>query len=354
MVGMLVSRLEYAKYPFIKAATEYVKALDLRLEELDNPEYVEVLNRAEQRIEETLITGTVTWRGNQAGEAEILSFPVAVAIVANMEDDFLRRRFALAEAKRAYGLLREENDAKVVEIAVACLEWRARVVPFGLGRPSGIALSFVDYLHNAVRFHDDKWKLVNRTLSGGEVILRKEELARLIAEEVRVRFEKMLERSPQAELPPLLSKRVEGIRQVLTQRKEKLKMEELPKAIIAAAFPPCVKKLNDALLAGQHIPHMGRFTLTSFFLRIGRSADELVKLYTSVSDFSESLTRYQIEHIAGRKGSGTQYTPPNCRSLQTHNLCPGPDDLCRAIRHPLSYYRRKANMFQNRGNEESG
>jgi len=346
--------LEYAKYPFIKAASEYVKALDLQLEELDNPEYVEVMNRAEQRIEETLITGTVTWKGDQVGEAEILSFPIAVAIVASIDDDFLRRRFALAEAKRAYALLREENDAKVAEIAASCLKWRAKIIPFGLGRPSGIALNFVDYLRNAVRFHDDRWKLVNRTLSGGEVLLRKEELARLIAEEVRVRFETMLQQSPRAQLPPLLAKRVERIRQVLIQRKEKLKTEELPKTIIAAAFPPCVMKLNDALLAGQHIPHMGRFTLTSFFLRIGRSPDELVKLYTSVSDFSESLTRYQIEHIAGRKGSGTQYTPPNCRSIQTHNLCPGPDDLCKMIRHPLSYYRRKANMFQSGGNQESG
>ncbi len=351
---MLVSRLDYAKYPFLKAASQYVKALDLRLEELDSPEYVEVVKRAEQRIEETLVTGTVTWKGGQTGEAEIMSFPVAMAIVANIGDDFLRRRFSLAEAKRTYELLREEADAKVVEIAVTCMGWRAKVTPQRIGRPSGITLGFIDYLRNAVRFHDDKWKLVNRTLSGGEVILRKEELARLIAEEVRIRFEKTLERSPKAELPPLLAKRVERIKQLLAERKEKFKIQDMPREIVLPAFPPCVKKLNDSLLAGQHIPHIGRFTLTSFFLRIGMGVDELVRLYTSISDFNEGLTRYQVEHIAGRKGSGTQYAPPNCRTLQTHGFCTNPDDLCKTIRHPLTYYRRKVDIVRNRGNDPSG
>ena len=357
MVGMLVSKPEYAKYPFIKAVSEYINSVDVRLEELDKPEFAKSVSRAVQRIEETLNIGVVTWE-NRASEAEreieVLSFPIAAAIVINIGDDFLRRRFAEAESKRCYGLLVEtENDAKVVENAVKYLQWRARVISLGRRpKPSAeVALHFVDYLRNAVRFHEDEWKLVNRTLSGGEVFLRKYELARLITEEAKIRLGRMLEHSPRAELPPLLAKRVEEIRQELAQRKEKLRTDELPKAIMVSAFPPCVKKLNDILTEGQHLSHMGRFTLTSFFLRIGRSADELVKLYASVSDFSESLTRYQVEHIAGQKGSGTQYTPPNCRSLQTHNLCPGPDDMCKAVRHPLSYYRRKTNMVQNVRNE---
>ena len=353
MVGMLVSKPEYAKYPFIKEVSEYINFVDIRLEELDRPEFAKAVSRALQRIQETLDIGIVTWK-NLANEAEreieVLSFPIAAAIVINIGDDFLRRRFADAESKRSYSLLVEtENDAKVVENAVKYLQWRARVVPLGR-RPwpsAEVALHFVDYLRNAVRFHEDEWKLVNRTLNGGEVFLRKNELARLITEEARARMGKMLEHSPRADLPPSLAEKVEEIKRVLIQRKEKFGTEELPKTIVVTAFPPCVRKLNDALTNGQHLSHMGRFTLTSFLLRIGRSAEELVKLYTSVSDFSESLTRYQVEHIAGQKGSGTQYTPPNCRSLQTHNLCPGSDDLCKTLRHPLSYYRRKANIAQD-------
>ncbi len=353
MVGMLVSKPEFAKYPFIKEVSEYINSVDVRLEELDRPEFSKAVSRALQRIDEALNQGVVSWgdlANDDERETEILSFPIAAAIVINIDDNFLKRRFADAESKRSYSLLVEtESEAKVVENAVKYLQWRARVVPLRhRPRPSAeVALSFVDYLRNAVRFHEDEWKLVNRTLGRGDVFLRKNELARLITEEAKARIGRMLEHSPQAELPPSLAKRVEETRRELAERKEKLRVEELPKAIVVTAFPPCVKKLNDAIAEGQHLSHMGRFTLTSFFLRIGRSPEELIKLYTSVSDFSESLTRYQVEHIAGRKGSGTQYTPPNCRSLQTHNLCPGSDDLCRTVRHPLSYYRRKTGMVQD-------
>ncbi|MEM2094032.1 MAG: DNA primase large subunit PriL [Candidatus Bathyarchaeia archaeon] len=350
---MLSSRQEYAKYPFIQGASEYVKALDLRLEELDSPEYLGVIERAEQRVEESLVDGKVAWRKGQAEDVEILSFPVAMAFVASIGDSFLKRRYCLAEAKRTYELLKQEDDIKVVNIASTCMGWRAKLSPYKLGRPSVITLNFIDYLRNAARFHEDRWKLVNRKLCDGEVLLRKEELARLIAEEVRTRFERMLEQSPKAELPPFFDQRVQKIVHLLNERKEKLKMDGMPKKVIVDAFPPCIRRLNDALLSGQHIPHVGRFTLTSFLLNIGREVDELLKLYTSISDVDESFTRYQIEHIAGYRGSGTRYSPPNCRSLQTHSLCTDPDDLCKNIRHPLKYYFRKANALQRRGNETS-
>jgi DNA primase large subunit len=179
----------------------------------------------------------------------------------------------------------------------------------------------------------------------------KGELARLMGEEARTRFEETLERSQGVEFPPLLAKRIDGLKQLLDQRKEKIRVEELPKAIITAAYPPCIRALYNILLSGQHVPHVGRFALTSFLLNIGMDVEGLIKLYTSISDFDEALTRYQVEHIAGQRGSGTKYTPPNCDSLKTYNLCLKPDDLCRSVKHPLTYYRRKVAMI--RGAEQS-
>jgi DNA primase large subunit len=351
---MLISRQDYAKYPFTKEASEYVKSLDLRLEELDAPEYTEVVDRAEERLEQALSEGTVSPTSYAPTEAEILSFPVAMALVAHVGDDFLKRRYALAEAKRIGLLLEEEEDGKLLEIAKTSLGWRVERRPYKQGMTQVITIHFADYLRNAVGFRDDHWKLVNRRMSNGCVVLEKGELARLMSEEVREKIEGDLEKSPRVNLrdvAPRLAHRVEEISQILIQRKASLRAEELPKSIIVAAYPPCVRKLYDSLLAGQHIPHMGRFTLTSFLLSIGMKGDDLVKLYTSVSDFSETMTRYQVEHIAGQKGSRTRYTPPNCDSLKTHNLCPGPDELCQYIRHPLSYYRRKVRMLLGAGVE---
>jgi len=351
---MLVSRQDYAKYPFTREASEYVRSLDLRLEELDAPEYNEVVKRAEERLEQALTEGIVSPISYTSTEVEILSFPVAMALVVHVGDGFLKRRYALAEAKRMDFLLREEEDEKLLEIAKTSLGWRVERRPYKQGSTRVLTIHFADYLRNAVGFHDDHWKLVNRRMSNGGVVLEKGELARLMSEDVRAKIEGDIEKSPKVNLQdvaPKLAGRAEEIRQILIQRKASLRAEELPKTIIVAAYPPCVRRLHDNLLGGQHIPHMGRFTLTSFFLTLGMKPEELVKLYTSVSDFSETMTRYQVEHIAGQKGSRTRYTPPNCDSLKTHNLCPGPDDLCQYIRHPLSYYRRKVRMLLRAGVE---
>jgi DNA primase large subunit len=72
------------------------------------------------------------------------------------------------------------------------------------------------------------------------------------------------------------------------------------------------------------------------------SPENVTELFKNFSDYSERMTRYQVEHIAGDRGSRTRYTSPRCDTLQTHSVCVNPDELCGRIRHPLVYYRRKA------------
>jgi len=138
---------------------------------------------------------------------------------------------------------------------------------------------------------------------------------------------------------------IEEINQNLAQRRKEFQAKELPKDAVSSAYPPCIKRLYELLLAGQHLSHIGRFTLTSFLLKIGVEDIELTKLYTSTSDFDEKLTQYQVEHIAGKKGSRIKYNPPSCSTLKTHGLCLNPDDKCKKISHPLSYYEKKLGIF---------
>jgi DNA primase large subunit len=69
--------------------------------------------------------------------------------------------------------------------------------------------------------------------------------------------------------------------------------------------------------------------------------EKVIELFKNVSDFNERMTRYQVEHIAGEKGSRTHYIPPKCDTLRTHGVCVNPDETCQRTRHPLGYYRRK-------------
>ncbi|MEM0011402.1 MAG: DNA primase regulatory subunit PriL, partial [Candidatus Bathyarchaeia archaeon] len=145
-------------------------------------------------------------------------------------------------------------------------------------------------------------------------------------------------------LPEEIVERANSIRKGYAEniREEPFSIESLfSSGVESDLFPPCMRELYGALLAGRHLPHIGRFTITAFLLNIGMDPNLIIDLFRKSADFNERMTRYQIEHIAGQRGSGTKYVPPKCDTLQTHGLCPGMDDLCKRVRHPLTYYLRK-------------
>ncbi len=349
----MTSKVDWAKYPLSKEAVAHVESLDLGVEELASPEFTLIVERAEQRVREAVLSGAVRWKETPDYEVEILSFPAALVLLSIVRDDYLNRRYALAEAKRVYDKLSEEDNDKLVAIADNSLGWGVKIVSTDAG-DYNFTLKFTDYLKHAPEFHDDSWKLVNRTVVKGEVFLAKNELARLMAEEVRAHIEERLKSSPKVEAPPPLTDITGRIIQLLAQRKEAIRVEELPKEAVGEAYPLCVKKLYDAMIAKQHLSHVGRFTLTSFLLNVGIDSEKLVRLYASITDFDERLTRYQVEHIAGKRGSGTRYTPPNCETLRTHGLCPGKDEICRQVKHPLTYYRRKLRAIRGESSLKEG
>ena len=89
-------------------------------------------------------------------------------------------------------------------------------------------------------------------------------------------------------------------------------MDELPKVIVQTAFPPCIDALYNDAAAAHDVSHMGRFTFTAFMVNIGCHQRAVNKMFKTFSDYNERLTRYQIEHIAGERGSGTLYTCLQC------------------------------------------
>ena len=98
--------------------------------------------------------------------------------------------------------------------------------------------------------------------------------------------------------------------------KEKIgesEMEGFPKVVSQSAFPPCIVVLYDAASHGRHLGHVGRFTLTSFLITIGMPPEKVAEVFKTSSDYNARLTRYQVEHIAGSRGSGTRIRRPVVR-----------------------------------------
>ncbi|HIH88172.1 TPA: DNA primase large subunit PriL [Candidatus Bathyarchaeota archaeon] len=332
---------EAAKYPFLTEAAKLVDALNLQLDDLASPAYEKVLDRAAERVVQAIEDGAVDDALDDY-MTELLSFPIAVMFVSAKGEPFLNRRYALAEAVRVYFLLQDEERDKLAQIARDDFGWALKDSG---ERYDGVLhdfrLHFHDYLRSSSSFHEDKWKLVNRIVKNGYVLLTQREVARLIQGEAEILIKDRL-KPVKINLPEPIQRRLDRVSKVFEENRTRLGGEGLPSEVINEAFPPCIRFCMEGLLAGRRASHMERFALTSFLVTVGMPLDSLVDLYTSVSDFDPAMTKYQVEHIAGVKGNRTKYTPPLCDTLRTHGICRNKDDICERIKHPLSYYRIKA------------
>ena len=305
------------------------------------------MDHAEERVRKALLDVSAYVRAQPRDEPreieiETFSFPIAVMLVAATEDSLIKNRYSLAEAKRASELLKAEDKEKLFEVANN-FNWNIRLVDINL--PQYVfALRFPVFLKNATDFHDKNWKLVNHLLINGEVYLTRREVSRLLEEEVRKYIEGKVDTRIKS-LPPGIMARVNQLRQLATKKRDQIRIEEMPKRVVLEAFPSCIKSVYDRIAAGRPASHIGRFALTSFLLNIGMSVEDVFKFFRSVSDFNERLTRYQVEHIAGTRGSGTRYTPPNCTTLRTHGICILPEPECKRAINPLVCYKRKLQNF---------
>jgi DNA primase large subunit len=317
---------DLAKYPFLKETAVYMQKLGLKVEDLASPEMAQVLNRAEERVKNAILSVSVGVK--RENYVEIPSFPAAIILAIATKNSFIKKRYALAEAKQAFSDMQFETRERILAIALD-FEWnlapnRSSEIPFEF------ALSFTDYLRNTVHLRDAKWKLVNRVLVNGQVYLTQKDVERRLEE---------------AELPSFPEKITGMAERLLELAKESIGQEEMegfPKTVTQSAFPPCIVALQEAVAKGHHLSHVGRFTLTSFLVNIGMPSEKVAELFKSFSDYNERLTRYQIEHIAGERGSRTRYTPPNCATLQTHGVCVrSNDNSCLGARNPLVCYKRK-------------
>src|SRR3990170_6013015 len=327
--------IDFARFPFLTGALKYVEALDFKLEELFYERAFEQIRmRGKERVVESIGEGISRPDFNDGigAQKELLSYPVARILVSCINDGYLIKRYALAEAKSASEQIKKLPDDALKELAhefnmAAEIKERAYV------------MHFTDYIRYASAIHEHQWKLVNRKMNHGRVHLTKEEISRLIEEAVRKRIESGLPLDVPQDICTSLEGHIGEIRESLSARKSRFNIEEL-KEIMPDCFPPCMKYALANAQSGINLSHSMRFALTSFLLNIGMSADRIIELFKVSPDFDEEKTRYQVQHIHG--STGTVYTSPSCSTMITYGNCYGKEPLCERISHPLSYYRKKA------------
>jgi len=332
-----------AKYPFLPQAKQHIAELDVSVEELGSLK--SVVDRASERIAATYAFEEYYHQEpSKKLEVEIASFPVAVLVVAGVKDSTLAERYALSEAKRMYEYLLSEKNDEIITRVAGFFEWTinpSREMPYSH------SIHFVNYVTNATRgrlVHAPEWKLVNRRLHKGRVYVTKKEVCRLLQEEIRKHIENRTGEKIVG-IPPIIQELIDEIKAEFLKRKPHL--AEFDQIVLAeeSEYPPCVKNLLDRTIKGQHLSHVERLTLVTYLLHQGVSTNGIINLFANVADFKADKTRYQVEHLAGQRGSMTVYKPYNCGTLQTHGVCVNPNDpVCRTIRNPLRYHLRKKSL----------
>jgi DNA primase large subunit len=352
------TKSDLAKYPFLKETARYLSPLDLQIEDLISPGMHQILDRAVERVTSSITDLTIRPLTDEQGkryiikdlQIEIISFPVAIMLVCATDNSLIKKRYALAEAKQATNELKFESKETILKVALD-FGWKIALMPPDSESAFEYVVYFCDFLQNASHLHEPKWKLVNSIISEGNVYLNKHDVVRLLQEEIKRRIEKRLKNAALDRYPDEISEIAEKLKVYAAEHIGQTETE-FPKVVVQEAFPPCINYLYDAASKNHHLPHMGRFALTSFLVNIGMSPESVTELFKSFSDYNERLTRYQVEHIAGERGSGTKYTCPQCSILQTHNVCKNRDDLCKRIYHPLKYYKKKSEMLPKESPEK--
>lgn len=327
---------DLALYPFITEASTYVSGLGFSLERLINSRAMGAArSRGVERILQALKGEIHKPQLLVSDESkiliELLSYPFSRILVSCIGDNFLIRRYALAEAVSCYDLLRFGSSDFLCSIAS---DFHVDV----LISDNEFDIHFTDYISLASSMKALEWKLVNRKLQKGHVYITKEELARLLQEAIRDRIQSSLPLNVPEDICQMCTPYISPVQVELQEMKETFGSGDFG-AVESNMFPPCMVHAISNVRAGVNLAHSMRFALTSFLRNVGMSVDDIVAMFNVSPDFDMEKTRYQIEHISG--SSGTEYKPPSCSTMRTYGNCYGADELCSRIKHPLNYYRRK-------------
>jgi DNA primase large subunit len=326
---------DLAKYPFLNEAGEYLRESGFGWEELDRPDTKDIIDRAVERIE--IEVGGDMYDKLDRYEIEILTFLVSLIIVKSISLEPVLRKFALAEARRAEKFLIEdlkrqsEIQSRSLFAKIFDDLFKLKIDVAEDGRLFKVRVA--DYLSRSSHFHEQEWKLINRLVNSGYVYLDADETVRLVRNELSVLIYEKIKAMTLPTLPHAIKAKADSLRSKFAPRYEY-------RATAVTDYPPCVKHALAVMGRGENLPHSARVMLATYMLAIGKPVDEIVMMYENAPDFNEKITRYQVEHLAGMKGSRTKYSVPSCDKLRNENLCFATAE-CDGIINPIQFGRKR-------------
>ena len=333
---------EIAKYPFLADAGQYLKDQGFSLEQFgSDPDLKQLIEKAYERI--TVAADGKIYKSDLDGDhvskeaalpREVFSFLLAIVLLKLSGMHTLIKRFSLAEARRAEKYLEKDlaniSDESKNQLAIKVIDDLFSVQVEKLDEYFVIPVS--NYLKHSINFHEREWKLINRHVENGKVYLSPHETVRLIRKELGTYINSKI---VNARTPAMIPGFEDSVNKLVS-----LSKKFVTYTVTTGEYPPCVKHAIEILEKGENLPHSGRFMLATFLLSKGQSVQQIAPLFKNAPDYNERVTLYQLNHLAGTSGAGTQYSCPSCEKLKTQNLCFATSE-CDNIINPLQFGRKK-------------
>jgi DNA primase large subunit len=322
---------DLTKYPFLKESQEFIKENTGNLKNyLKSENGKKSVLLAEKRLSDAIILNEDFYHLDLPCEKNAIKvylggYALSRIIASCMGERSFIDRIAKYESNLAANYFVEEEENK--------RKFLGKKVNLNL---ESLKIPVTQYIEMVAYLHENRWRLVNRDINAGLVSINKIESEELFREKVRFIIRDSL---PLKVPEDICAHFYESIKKLKKNYQDKI-LEDFGE-IEESSFPPCIQDLISAVTTGKNLTHPARFAMTTFLLAIGMSTTQVVEIFTRAPDFDLSKTQYQVEHISGRSGTGTEYNAPSCAFLETNGLCIKRDTICIDMKHPLNYYRKK-------------
>ena len=288
-----------AHYPFSSAAKRHVTERGLELTSL-------LLEKAEDRVRDAISSGKIRKvpKLAESQEEELALYAISRMIVSAANNRYLINRYAVAEGKKTSDYLSGEDSGREDYLSEAASE-------FGMafesaGKAGKYLVPLAKYLQYTPRSVD--YKLSNREVSLGKVIVNRHERNRIVEEAVKKKMENEL--PIRGEFTPEVKEAAKRLLALLP------KLEAPVLRLGQENYPPCIVKLLEELSMNINLPHTARVALGIYLVKAGMTDVKIVELFRSAPDFSEKTTAYQIAHLRA-KG----YSMPACATMDSYGIC---------------------------------
>ena len=341
--------IDLAKYPFLADLDIFMKErLGIGTESLGillDPTlpYIDI---AVKRFKEIMKLGEKAIHQMKllSAEEEVFSFYILLLILSTLNNKRVTERVITAFAKRFSKFLENEHG-KTLEAIAESLNINLKYLgPCGKELTAAITVNGVeihicyDYAVHVIDYikivskrlsQSISWKLTNQIVYKGWVYLDRHKTIRFLEEAIALKIYSSIKPiEPIPELTDLINdlRKYVGLTTPYVSKRIELKHEkisiELPKEIINVnAFPPCIRNIYELLTSGSNLSHQQRFAIATFLINIGMDLDEILELFKHTPDFNEKVARYQIEHLAGLRGSKKKYLPYSCETMKSLGMC---------------------------------